>query len=90
MHRMPRSTQEGHKSEAFPIVTLRSLELGSLLDSSLLRFLKDRRVTFFPFAGADSDEQVVIDVRLDRGFLVEAGHLLRRRASLRSCHRDRN
>ena len=47
----------------------------SALDSSLLRFLKDRRVTFFPFAGADPDEQVVIDVRLARGLLVEGGHL---------------
>jgi hypothetical protein len=51
------------------------LEVGNLLDSSLLRFLKDRRVTFFPFAGADPDEQVVIRVRLEPGFLVEAGHL---------------
>jgi prepilin-type N-terminal cleavage/methylation domain-containing protein len=59
----------------FPPVTLASLETGSLLDPSQLRFLKDRRVTFVPFAGADPDEQVVIEVRLGSGFLVEAGQL---------------
>jgi prepilin-type N-terminal cleavage/methylation domain-containing protein len=59
----------------FPPVTLASLETGSLLEPSQLRFLKDRRVTFVPFAGADPDEQVVIEVRLGSGFLVEAGQL---------------
>jgi prepilin-type N-terminal cleavage/methylation domain-containing protein len=59
----------------FPPVTLAALEVGSLLEPSQLQFLKDRRVTFVPFAGADPDEQVVIKVRLEPGFLVEAGQL---------------
>jgi len=57
--------------EDFPQVTLSTLEAGGLLDSTQLRFLKDRRVTFFPFAGTDPDEHVVIEVRFDAGFLVE-------------------
>jgi hypothetical protein len=59
----------------FPTVTLESLEVGNLLEASQVRFLKDRRVTFIPFAGVDPDELVVIEVKLERGFLVEAGHL---------------
>lgn len=59
----------------FPKVTLVSLEAGGLLDSTSLTFLKDRRVTFLPFAGADPDPQVVIEVKLESGFLVEAGRL---------------
>jgi len=59
----------------FPPVTLTSLETAGLLEPSQLRFLKDRRVTFFPFAGDDLDEQVVIEVRLERGFLTEPGEL---------------
>lgn len=57
--------------EDFPQVTLTTLEAGGLLDSAQLRFLKDRRVTFFPFAGTDPDEQVVIAVRFEAGFLVD-------------------
>jgi hypothetical protein len=50
-------------------------EGGQATEPSQLRFLKDRRVTFIPFVGADPDEQVVIEVRLESGFLVEAGQL---------------
>lgn len=59
----------------FAPVTLTAVETGRLLDPSQLRFLKDRRVTFIPFAGTDPDDQIVILVRLERGFLVEAGQL---------------
>jgi len=59
----------------FPPVTLRALETAGLLEPSQCRFLKDRRVTYYPFAGADPDGQVVIEVRLERGFLTEAGEL---------------
>jgi len=59
----------------FPPVTLAALAGGNLLEPSQLQFLKDRRVTFLPFAGNDPDEQVVIHVRLERGFLTEAGWL---------------
>jgi hypothetical protein len=55
----------------FPPVTLAALEAGGVLEPSQLRFLRDRRVTFTPFAGSDPDEQVVIRVRVDRGFLTE-------------------
>ena len=59
----------------FPPVTLKALETADLLEPSQLRFLKDRRVTYYPFAGNNPDGQIVIEVRLERGFLVEAGWL---------------
>ena len=59
----------------FPPVTLTALENAGLLEPSQLRFLKDQRVTYFPFAGSDPDEQIVILVRLERGFLVDEGEL---------------
>ena len=59
----------------FPAVTLAFLETNRLLDARQLGFLKDRRVTFSPFAGADPDELVVILVRIDPGFLTDRGSL---------------
>jgi len=59
----------------FPPVTLTSLETAGLLEPSQLRFLKDRRVTFVPFAGDHPDDQIVIEVRLERGFLRDRGEL---------------
>ncbi len=59
----------------FPPVTLELLETGRLLEEAQLRFLKDRRVRFFPFTGADADDRVVIEVRIDAGVLVAAGTL---------------
>jgi prepilin-type N-terminal cleavage/methylation domain-containing protein len=59
----------------FPPVTLRALETAGLLEPSQVRFLKDRRVTYVPFAGDDPDEQIVILARLERGFLTEPGEL---------------
>ena len=46
-----------------------------LVGPAQLRFLKDGRVTFVPFAGAGPDELVVILVRLDPGILTDAGLL---------------
>ena len=59
----------------FPVVTLAALEEGGLLDPSHQRFLRDRRVTFYPFAGSDPDAAVVVLVRIESGFLTEAGQL---------------
>ena len=55
----------------FPSVTLEQLEAGHLLDSSMLSFLKDRRVSFIPFSGSDPDDQVVILVKIESGFLTK-------------------
>ena len=57
----------------FPSVTLEAIEAGRLVGPAELDFLKDHRVTFIPFAGADPDEQIVIRVEVERGFLTEAG-----------------
>lgn len=59
----------------FPTITLEVIAAGHLLEPSQLCFLKDRRVTFFPFAGADPDDKVVILVKIEPGFLTEAGFL---------------
>jgi prepilin-type N-terminal cleavage/methylation domain-containing protein len=60
----------------FPLVTLSQIEAQMLVSPSELRFLKDRRVTFHPFAGTDPDDQVVVQVRIEAGFLTEAGRLV--------------
>ena len=60
----------------FPLVTLDQLENQGMLGPYEIRFLKDRRVTFHPFAGSDPDDQVVILVRIEPGFLTEAGVLI--------------
>jgi hypothetical protein len=57
----------------FAPVTLERIETDRLLGSSELEFLKDRRVTFIPFADSDPDDKVVIRVEVERGYLTEAG-----------------
>ena len=59
----------------FPEVTLDGIESMGLVQPGQLRFLKDPQVTFTPFAGADPDDQVVIKVRLQWGFLTDLSHL---------------
>jgi prepilin-type N-terminal cleavage/methylation domain-containing protein len=59
----------------FPLVTLDFIEAKGLLKPDELSFLKDRRVTFIPFAGSDPDNQVVIAVQLKHGFWTEAGEI---------------
>jgi hypothetical protein len=61
--------------QTFPLVTLQDIETRGLLGPFQLDFLKDRRVTFIPFAGSDPDEQVVISVQLEKGFLTDGGVL---------------
>jgi hypothetical protein len=68
--------------EDFPPVTLESIAAGRLLGPLELDFLKDHRVTFIPFAGADPDEQIVIRVELERGFLSEAGQQTRTKGDI--------
>jgi hypothetical protein len=48
---------------------------GQWVELTQQSFLRDRRVTFFPFAGSDPDDKIVILVRLESGFLTEAGTL---------------
>lgn len=57
----------------FAPVTLEAIEARRLVGPLELDFLKDHRVTFIPFAGTDPDEQIVIRVELERGYLTEAG-----------------
>jgi hypothetical protein len=61
--------------QGFPEITLAFLETSGILDAQHVRFLKDRRVVFTPFAGGDSEEKVVIWVKLESGFLTTAGSL---------------
>ncbi len=60
----------------FTRVTQEQLESDHLLTPSQVRFLKDKRVTFVPFAGSDPDGMVVIDVTLKAGFLTSAGSII--------------
>jgi len=68
--------------QAFPTVTLESIEAQALVRPAELRFLKDRRVTFLPFAGSDSDSNTVIFVVLKRGFFTDPGYLSERKQAI--------
>ena len=57
----------------FPAMTLERLESSQLLTSQQLRFLRDRRVHYVPFAGSDPDGKPVILAELKAGFLTAAG-----------------
>ena len=57
----------------FELITFEGVE--KFLTQEHIQFLHDRRVTYSPFSGKDPGDRVVIDVRLESGFLVEAGHL---------------
>lgn len=59
----------------FSVVTYDWIASSNLVGAAQLRFLTDRRVTFFPFTGADPDDTIVIRVRLERGFLMDGGFL---------------
>jgi prepilin-type N-terminal cleavage/methylation domain-containing protein len=59
--------------QEFPPVTLEKIQAEHLVGSLELDFLKDRRVTFIPFAGSDSEKKVVIRVELQRGYFTEEG-----------------
>lgn len=60
----------------FRRVNLTDLERDGVLLGSQVRFLRDPRVTFNPFAGTDPDELPVIQVRLKPGFLDSGGSLV--------------
>jgi len=59
----------------FPPVTLADLETSGILNPAQIRFLKDPRVTFTPFTGADSEDKVVVSVQLEAGFWNGGGAL---------------
>jgi hypothetical protein len=54
-------------------MTLETLEADGTLHPGQIRFLKDRRVTFAPFSGASPGSLVIVSVRIDAGFLTDAG-----------------
>ena len=60
----------------FPTVTLERLAAEDALEPSQLRFLRDRRVGFVPFSGADPTNFVVVVVRIERGFFTGAESLV--------------
>jgi hypothetical protein len=66
----------------FPLVTIEAIEAQGLLKPAELHFLKDSRVTFVPFSGADPNEKVVILVRLKHGFLTEGSELIERKEAI--------
>lgn len=57
----------------YPLLTLDGLEGTGALGLEQVRFLRDKRVTFTPFSGADPDETIIISVQLESGFLTSAG-----------------
>lgn len=57
----------------FTRVTLEKLAADNLLTESQVRFLRDQRVRFTPFAGNDPDSLAVIHVTLKPGFLTDGG-----------------
>ena len=71
----------GGKTE-FPLVTLDQIASRNLVGPSQLRFLRDRRVKFVAFEGDDPNDMVVIAVKLETGFLTEAGLLTETKASI--------
>jgi prepilin-type N-terminal cleavage/methylation domain-containing protein len=59
----------------FPLMTLEKLEADGTLYSGQISFLKNRRVVFTPFSGADPEGLVIVAVRIESGFLTSAGTL---------------
>ena len=60
----------------FQSLTLNALESAGWITQSQVRFLRDRRVRFTPFSGADPEDLPVIWVDLPAGFLSDASHLV--------------
>jgi prepilin-type N-terminal cleavage/methylation domain-containing protein len=56
----------------FPIVTLELMESQAWFEPPQLQLLKDRRVTFTPFAGSDPNGKIIIQVKIEAGFLTDA------------------
>jgi prepilin-type N-terminal cleavage/methylation domain-containing protein len=56
----------------FPSITLEFMESQAWFEPAQLQFLKDRRVTFTPFAGSDPTGKVIIQVKIEPGFLTDA------------------
>lgn len=69
---------------AFGIVTLERIETSRWVGPLEADFLRDRRVTFIPFADSDPDEKVVIRVQVDRGYWTDAEVRTLRKADLTS------
>ena len=59
----------------FPTVSLQQIASEKLIAPAELSFLKDRRVTFLPFAGSDPDTNLVLIVQIKRGFWTETNLL---------------
>lgn len=59
----------------FQTLTLDTLESTGWLTPAQTRFLRDRRVQFTPFSGADPDDLTVILVDLPGGFLSSASRV---------------
>jgi prepilin-type N-terminal cleavage/methylation domain-containing protein len=58
--------------EDFPAVTLEQLEAEGVLQPTQVRFLRDKRVAFVPFSGAEPSNFVVVALRIERGFFTDA------------------
>ena len=59
----------------FPPLTFGQLEATEIFGPPQLRFLHDSRVTLSQFQGSDDDGKIIIQVRLDSGFLTSMGEL---------------
>ncbi len=66
----------------FGVVTLERIETNRWVGPFEADFLRDRRVTFVPFADSDPDEKVVIRVQVDRGYWTDAEIRTRQKGDL--------
>jgi type II secretory pathway pseudopilin PulG len=51
-------------SAEYPALTVDQLYEEGIIDSSLRRFLKDKRVQYFPFSSKDPDHKVILHATL--------------------------
>ncbi len=53
---------------AFGVVTLERIESNHWVSPLEMDFLRDRRVTFWPFSDSDGDGKIIIQVQIERGY----------------------
>jgi type II secretory pathway pseudopilin PulG len=53
-------------------LTPEQLHEQGIIDAASLAFLRDRRVTYYPFVTADADQSIILVVQVPRSFLNDA------------------
>ena len=65
-----RMKQHFGSAPEYPALTVDQLYEGGLIDSTLRKFLRDKRVQFFPFSSKSLDEMVVLYVQVSKKSVV--------------------